>query len=123
MTDEHDPDRPWVPEGLAAKLVVGARVRWRKNPECDWECPGCGEDMHGHYPDTGTGTITQISKTLPIAHLREGGCNKVSTHQGHAYSVEGDEALPHSFLERKEHFWAAAIELVPLEEPQEGGEA
>ena len=119
-----DPDAPWIPEGLAEKLVVGARVRWRKNPECDWKCPDCKLDLHVHYPDTGVGVIHDIhlSEECQMHHSMNG-CDTETGHKGHYYRVVPGTApiIPESWdksykVGNKPGLWAAAIELTPLED-------
>ena len=113
---EHDPNAPWVPEGLAAKLVVGARVRWRKNPECSFRCEGCGADLHDHYPETGEGIIAGLPNSPNVKHGLEskGECAHISPHQGHDFGIRADIRN----YEYGRGFWAAAIELVPITEEE-----
>lgn len=110
----NDPKAPWIPEGLAERLVVGARVRWRRNPECDWKCPTCGHSSHDNYPDTGEGTIFKFGKT-PLVHHWQTGCGTTMPHQGHDYMIEPNDATVIDKNGERLGFWAAANELTPLE--------
>ena len=118
MLNEQPRTGVWVPEGLAERLVVGARVRWRKNPECTFRCEGCGADLHGHYSPNGEGVIDEIAVEPKIVRHDMTNCDARSGMQGHEYRVYV-ETMPNVdqsiSIPEKHGFWAAAIELTPLD--------
>lgn len=117
MTEIHDHDSYYVPESLARKLVVGARVRWRISSECNYICEHCGANLHGHYSAAGEGIIKTIDAGQRVIHAGLGvsECGRETLKAGHDYFI-----MEPPLKEGGIGFWAAAVELTPLDdEPEE----
>lgn len=102
----------WIPDKLRERLVVGARVRFRVSGECPYKCDSCGMDSHLHGRE-GDGVIAPESLLARYDDLRT--CSRCNAHdsiraQSHIYAINvtGDSG-----------FWAAAIELEPLDSEDE----
>lgn len=107
----NNPDAPWVPETLAQKLVVGARVRVRSTAECTHTYSKCGVVAYHRQFDGQIGEIIFICDLgPPLANSYCHQCEeKTSVGPMHIYSIcfpKSGSKLP-TF---------AAIELVPAED-------